>query len=119
MKPGTSGMKPGSKPGNGQGGYSMRSTTASNVGMYSTMMPAASAPSRGNSPTGGPSMSTNPIRLGPSNGMATTEISVTHDPTGQNWNSVPSAYREKVAEYFRSVSEKLNSSDISKEVEKP
>lgn len=123
MKPGTSGTKPGSKPGFGaggsRGGYSMRSSTASNVGMYSTMMPAVSAPSRGNSPSGGPSVSTNPIRVGPSNGMSTTENSVAHDPTGQNWNSVPSAYREKVAEYFRSVSEKLNSSDVSKEVQQP
>jgi hypothetical protein len=112
MKPGQSGMKPGSNPGMSMGmgpggGYSMRSPGPKNIGMYGSIPTPQQSPSRGRGDKQSQGIQTSQAIDSTSGGSATSENFVKGTAGGQDWNAVPANYRSKVADYFRTLSEKI------------
>lgn len=111
MRPGRSGMKPGNSPGQGfngpANGYSTRSSGPKNIGMYGSIPTPQQSQSRGRGDKQSQGVQTSQAIDANSGGNAATENTVKGSAGGQEWNSVPANYRTKVADYFRSLSEKM------------
>ncbi len=116
MRPGRSGMKPGGNPGMGMGfgaggGYSVRSPGPKNIGMYGSIPNPQQSPSRGRGDRQSQGVQTSQAIDDTSGGSATTENTTKGTAGGQDWNAVPSNYRTKVADYFRTLSDKIGEID--------
>ena len=101
------GMKPGMGPGMAPGGgYSMPQNTAENIGLYGGLPTEMATPRSGNgekSDGGIASYSEGGSASATGGGEMTAEGSTRGDATA----TVPSVYKEQVAEYFRKIAEEL------------
>ncbi|MFO0942452.1 MAG: hypothetical protein U0930_17075 [Pirellulales bacterium] len=115
MRPGRSGMKPGNSPGQGfngpANGYSTRSPGQKNIGMYGSIPTPQQSQSRGRGDKQSQGVQTSQAIDATSGGNASTENTAKGSAGGQELNAVPSNYRTKVADYFRSLSEKMGDID--------
>ncbi len=111
MRPGRSGMKPGNSPGQGfngpANGYSTRSPGQKNIGMYGSIPTPQQSQSRGRGDKQSQGVQTSQAIDATSGGNTATENTAKGSAAGQEWNAVPANYRTKVADYFRTLSEKM------------
>lgn len=111
MRPGRSGMKPGNSPGQGfsgpANGYSTRSPGQKNIGMYGSIPTPQQSQSRGRGDKQSQGVQTSQAIDATSGGNTASENTAKGSAAGQEWNAVPANYRTKVADYFRTLSEKM------------
>lgn len=114
MKPGSSGSRVGGNPGNSMGwgaggGYAQRFDGPQNVGMYGAIDMPADQPRQGNGGQSDGSVATNQTMLNPGAAAGVADATIENQAGGQAASSVPSQYRSRVAEYYRTLVETMGS----------
>jgi hypothetical protein len=120
MKPGQSGNKPGMGMGAGAGGgFAQRFPGPQNIGLYGSLPMPQNSPSRGRGDQSSAGMQSSQQVATPGVGAATAEDSVAGSAAGQGVESIPADYRDRVAEYFRTLSENLGEAESANQGEVP